>query len=189
MILFKRKYYGEKSDEELVALYVATNDSFCLGILYTRYGHLVLGTCMKYLRHSEEAEDTAMLVFEKLPARLLKHDIQHFKSWLYRVTKNDCLQLLRKKNYEVPLAENDYPAEENNLDALVVAENKLTALEEALPLLKGDQRACVELFYLHQLSYQAISEKLDMHLNAVKSAVQNGKRNLKIRLEERDEFK
>jgi DNA-directed RNA polymerase specialized sigma24 family protein len=38
-------------------------------------------------------------------------------------------------------------------------------------------------------SYQQISDELKMPLLKVKSAIQNGKRNLKIQLEDRNEFK
>jgi RNA polymerase sigma-70 factor (ECF subfamily) len=62
-------------------------------------------------------------------------------------------------------------------------------MEEMIPLLKADQRICVELFYLKELSYQQISDQLNLSLMQVKSAIQNGKRNLKLRLEERNEFK
>ena len=39
------------------------------------------------------------------------------------------------------------------------------------------------------MSYQQISDELNLSLMQIKSAIQNGKRNLKIQLEERNEFK
>jgi RNA polymerase sigma-70 factor (ECF subfamily) len=62
-------------------------------------------------------------------------------------------------------------------------------LEKAILELKEEQKICVELFYLKQFSYQRISEQLGISLKNVKSAIQNGKRNLKIRLEENHAFK
>ena len=143
---------------------------------------------MKYLKDPTEAEDVAMHIFEGLHFKLLKHDIAFFKSWLYMVTKNECFMLLRKKGKEYKGELKDV-ADETSEDIEQYREIKLSILEEILPTLKEDQRICIELFYLKGLSYQQISEELSMSLMKVKSAIQNGKRNLKIRLEERNEFK
>ena len=45
------------------------------------------------------------------------------------------------------------------------------------------------LFYLEEKSYQEISIELNISIMKVKSAIQNGKRNIKLQLEEKDEFK
>lgn len=189
MFLFKRKAYREKSDEELVAIYKNDQHTECIGILYERYGHLVMGTCMKYLKNVVDAEDVTMQIFETLHHKLLKHEITYFKSWLYMVTKNECFMLFRKKGIKTSSIEITELQDETNQDSLTIKEHKLSLLEEVIPLLKEEQRICIELFYLKELSYQQISDQLNMSLMNVKSAIQNGKRNLKIRLEERNEFK
>jgi len=66
-------------------------------------------------------------------------------------------------------------------------ELKLTKLEQAIRHLKDEQRICIELFYLQDKSYQEISDELNIPLNTVKSAIQNGKRNLKIWMESHEE--
>ena len=97
MLFSKRKKYKSLSDEELLSLYKEKQASEVLGEYYQRYGHLVMGTSMKYLRNKFDAEDLVMNLFEKLPNKLMSHNIANFKSWLYMVTKNECLMLLRKK--------------------------------------------------------------------------------------------
>lgn len=189
MFTFNRKQYREKSDEELVTLFKDEENSLYLGILYERYGHLVMGTCMKYLKNVTEAEDVTMHIFEGLHYKLVKHEINFFKSWLYMVTKNECFMLLRKKGKEIPTSGTIDMAQEEGQDDILLKEQKLSLLEETIPFLKDEQRICIELFYLKELSYQQISDQLNMSLMQVKSAIQNGKRNLKLRLEERNEFK
>ena len=189
MFSFGRKKYRELSDEELVSIYKQDQQSACLGILYERYGHLVMGACMKYLKNPTEAEDVTMHIFEGLHFKLVKHDITFFKSWLYMVTKNECFMLLRKKGREYTSDDIREVADEPSNEHALMNEIKISALEEVLPSLKEDQRICIELFYLKEQSYQQISEALKMSLMQVKSAIQNGKRNLKIRLEERNEFR
>ncbi len=70
------------------------SDSF--GLLFERYTHLVFGVCMKYLKNTYDAEDAVMGIFEKLMTDLKNHEVRDFKNWLYRVSKNHCLMILRK---------------------------------------------------------------------------------------------
>ena len=57
-----------------------------------------------------------------------------------------------------------------------------------MTLLKDEQHACIRLFYLEEKSYQQVSDELKLPLSKVKSAIQNGKRNLKLLLEQHHEF-
>ena len=54
--------------------------------------------------------------------------------------------------------------------------------------LKEDQRDFLVRFYIKNKSYQQISDALNISINQVKSALQNGKRNLKINLEKHSIF-
>jgi RNA polymerase sigma factor (sigma-70 family) len=189
MFGIKRKQYKLKTDDELVNLYKIEQSSLCIAIIYERYGHLVFGVSLKYLKNQEDAQDLTMKIFEELPDKILKHSIQYFKAWLYMVSKNECFMLLRKKGietstefiekYEGEITEEDEP----------MKEIQLQLLEKSIELLKPEQKICITLFYIKELSYQEISDELNIPLMKVKSAIQNGKRNIKIQLEEKDEFK
>jgi len=183
----KRRKYQQLSDKELIDLYITDRCEYTLPLLYERYAHLVMGSCMNYLKQAENAEDITMRIFGELGAKLLKHDVQHFKSWLYQVTRNECLQYLRKfKPYETTVInELNQPADEQDEQA-VILEGRLQLLEQAISHLKDEQKICVELFYLRQQSYNEISEQLSIPLNTVKSAIQNGKRNLKLWMERQE---
>lgn len=183
-----RKTYTSHSDEQLVALYKQKADKKIIGEIYVRYGHLVLGTCIKYLKNKQDAEDIAMLVFEKLPKIIVRHNIQYFKSWLYMVTKNECLMWLRKKGNVTAELKIELE-QEDELEIVQQKEVQLEAIESAILELKDEQKKCIELFYLERKSYSEITDILKMELKKVKSAIQNGKRNLKIKLEQREEFK
>ena len=92
----KRKKYKLKTDEELVDLFKNDRSSLCIAILYERYSHLVMGTCLKYLKNEVESQDITMQIFEDLHSKILKHNIQFFKSWLYMVTKKFCKNYLHQ---------------------------------------------------------------------------------------------
>jgi RNA polymerase sigma-70 factor (ECF subfamily) len=56
-------------------------------------------------------------------------------------------------------------------------------LNRAIDSLNDEQKLCIELFYLRDLSYKEITDQTGMNESKVKSHIQNGKRNLKIFLE------
>lgn len=186
MMLFgkARKYYRQMSDQELIACFLKERCEHTIPILYERYGHLVMGSCLKYVKQLENAEDITMRIFAELGDKLIKHSIQHFKSWLYQVTRNECLQFLRKhKPSEYSSIEQLEGHSEAQLEVVLEKEFQLQLMEQAIGSLKEEQKTCIELFYLQQLSYQEVSNTLNISLNTVKSAIQNGKRNIKIWME------
>ena len=162
-----------------------------IGILYKRYAHLVLGLSIKYLKDEDEAKDAVMHIFEKLMSDLLKYEVQYFKSWLYTFSKNHCLMVLRTKQsrlgkeIDLQIHASSFMETETNLhlNTYETREGEYNALDKAMGELNNEQRKCIELFYLKEKSYQEIAQSTGYTLNEVKSFIQNGKRNLKIKLE------
>ena len=185
----KQKKYKLKTDEELVTLYKLDRSSLCIAVIYERYGHLVMGTCMKYLKNEVESQDITMQIFEELHSKLLKHEINYFKSWLYMVTKNECFMFLRKSKSQNTTDFSESYDVEQTIEDVQSKEKSLELLENAIEDLKPEQKRCVKLFYLEEKSYQQISAELNLSLMQVKSAIQNGKRNIKLQLQKQDAFK
>ena len=128
-----------------------------------------------------------MHVFEKLLVDLKKHQIQNFKSWLYTYSKNYCLMQLRKKTKEISMddiSNFDSQLMESQQDSHLLKEKEvqLKQLETELSKLNNEQRECIKLFYFEERSYQEVADKTGYDLKKVKSYIQNGKRNLMIRL-------
>lgn len=184
-MIIQRRKYRLLSDEELVHAYASKPSRDILHVLYERYGHLVLGLCIKYLKQVQNAEDMCASIFEKLPSILIKHDIRFFKSWLYQVSRNECLMELRKKNPKFSEIEESKMIDKDNLglEEKQKQEAEINTMETALLELKEEQKQCITLFYLEEKSYQEISIALTMSIKAVKSHIQNGKRKLKIVME------
>ncbi len=65
-------------------------------------------------------------------------------------------------------------------------EGDLVALEECIEELKPDQKECVSSFFLQRNSYQKVAEQTGFEVKTVKSYIQNGKRNLKKCLEQKN---
>jgi len=177
-------------ETKLIEQYKTTKDIKFLSELYSSYMPLVYGVCLKYLKNRELAQDAVMDIFEKLLAELLKHDTpENFKTWLYVVCKNFCLMKLRSdgsenKAFKKMLSEfmdngfSMHPLDEDD-------ETDLTpALKKCMEKLKEQQRRCIEMFYYKKLCYREIADSLKLSEKKVKSDIQNGKRNLKICIEE-----
>ncbi|MCS6819102.1 MAG: sigma-70 family RNA polymerase sigma factor [Chitinophagales bacterium] len=183
--------YHQLPDEDLIHRYQNSHDAAYIGELYQRYVHLVYGVCLKYLKDEEKSKDAVMDIFEKLIKDLKRHHVKNFKPWLHTVVKNYCMmefrnesQTIRKKielqqsnllNVQRDM-ENDAFSHLNEVNE---KEWLLEHLHEGINELKEEQRRCIELFYLQGNSYQKISEITGFTLNEVKSHIQNGKRNLK----------
>ncbi len=182
--MFKlRRHIIKLTDEEIIELYQKNARNKYIAVLYERYYHLVFGVCLKYLTSIEESEDAVTLIFEKLIKDLKTAQINKFSGWLYMVSKNYCLQQLRKKKYstiDFTSLENVLQ-EENNLQ--LEKESVLELLESKIELLNEEQKKCITLFYLNKKSYTDIVSLTNYELKNVKSYIQNGKRNLKIMLE------
>lgn len=187
--------YNHFSDNELITEYKTTKNNVFVGILYKRYSHLVLGLSLKYLKDIDESKDAVMQIFEKLLTDLLRHNIEYFKSWLYTLSKNHCLMILRtrqsrlKKEIDLQVNADSFMETESNLHLNTTdeKEKQYTLLEKAIEELNEGQKKCIELFYLKEKSYNEIVDLTGYNLNEVKSFIQNGKRNLKIKLEKQSE--
>ena len=176
------------SDEELVHRYRNSHDTAYIGELYVRYTHLVYGVCLKYFRNDADAQDAVMQIFEKLIVELKKHHVETFRPWLHTVVKNHCMMHFRKEasasKKETQLINNVKASVENadidHQDTEQEKETMVQYLSTGLDTLKDEQRRCVELFYIKDMSYQQIVDETGYTMNEVKSYIQNGKRNLKI---------
>ena len=183
----------KRSDEELLLDFTSSGDLEILGDLYSEYMHLVYGVCIKYLKNRDESMDAVMQIFEKLIIEIPKHEILNFKNWLYVLTKNFCLMKLRSQKYDTEKIQNwindtqifmetvpgMHPIDEERPDL-----DK--ELQDCIERLKEEQKECIKMFYFDNMSYSEIGDNLRLDEKKVKSYLQNGKRNLKICLEEKN---
>ena len=177
--------YKQYSDSELIFVIRTDFHSNLLGELYSRYSHLVFGVGLKILGNKQDSEDMTMQLFMQLVDKIQKQEIQNFKSWLYRVTLNECYMRLRKtKNiHESAIDEAHlYVMEHENYDTSNLDCYDIN-MENGLNQLKIEHRTAIQLFYIEEKSYVDISAIQGWDLKMVKSYIQNAKRNLKIILQ------
>ncbi len=190
MLLKILRKQSDYSDEQLVVRYQKSGDLYYVGLLFERYNEMTVSLCLNYLKNETDAEDAAMDCFELLVKDLKGTSVKQFGAWYYTVVRNLLLKTKRQreKRYYTPIVEGYHDeAEEDQLLLSLFEQDKpeLTAmLEDVFDNLKPLQRKCVDLFYLKQKSYIEIANELKISEKEVKSHLQNGKRKLKIVLNE-----
>lgn len=155
--------------------------------MYQKYMHLVYGVALKYLKQPEDAQDCVLNIYEELITKLKKHQVENFKAWLYQLTKNHCLGILRSKKIipvNIDLASVQFH-ENDHLDDVIENELNMQKMEYCLTKLESQQRKVIELFYKQDKCYREIAEETGLEANRVRSFLQNGRRNLRICMEKR----
>lgn len=179
----------EISDKELVDAFKQTGDIQQLSTLYQRYMDLVFGVSLKYFKNAEQAKDTVMEIFNELNTKLKLHQVDNFKGWLHILTKNYCLMQLRSpKNLKTVEFAPAFMQSSQNMhleNEAFEKEENLKKLQHCIALLPDEQQQAIKLFYLQSKCYNEIVQITGFDWNRVRSYIQNGKRNLKICMEEK----
>ncbi len=186
--MFLRKDISKQEDDELLRHYAKSGKTEYFGELYHRYIPLVYGLCLKYLQDADKAQDAVMQLFEELLPKVSGYDIQNFRTWLYSVARNHCLQILRKEHREIPIDFSVQVMESDEVLHLLEEEGdeeQLEALKYCIEKLPEPQRVSITHFFMDEMSYADIVEMTGYSLKGVKSFIQNGKRNLSICVKKR----
>lgn len=136
---------------------------------------------LKMTNDPTEADDLTIEAFGKAFASLHLYTPTHaFSTWLFSIASNNCVDFIRKKKlqtvylddirvgssdevYEYPI-----PSEANNPEEAVIKDQRVQMLRDVVRQLKPRYRQLVELRYFEELSYEEISEKLNMPIGTVK---------------------
>ncbi len=188
LAFIREKEKNNYSDAELVNLYRTDADLNILSTLYQRYMDLIYGVCVKYLKDPEASKDAVINIYEELISKLKLHEVNNFKSWLYTLSRNHCLMQLRKEKSHttVEIPEKFMQSEEMlHLEGVLQKEEQLNSMEKCLEQLSAEQKTCVTLFYLEGKCYNDITGQTGIEWNKVRSNIQNGRRNLKLCMEQK----
>jgi RNA polymerase sigma-70 factor (ECF subfamily) len=156
-------------------------DEAAFRTLFERHARSMVAYCHHYVRNRARAEELAQDVFLKLhgAARHYRPSAR-FRTFLYRIASNHCLNELRRGEYQAHAAdERDGGAPD--LDALpgpaATPEEEASgralgrAVGDLLDRLPPKQRAAFTLCRFEGLSYEEIAEVLEVSVPAVKSLV------------------
>lgn len=180
------------SDKELIDAYKSSNNSNYVSTLYQRYMELVFGVCLKYFKDGERSKDAVMDIYEEICKKLKQHEVDNFKGWLHVLARNYCLMQLRSpRNLKTTEFNADFMQSNQTAhleNGVLEKEENFKKLEDCMETLAIEQKQSIELFYLQKKCYNEIAAITGFEWNKVRSYIQNGKRNLKICMEEKKIF-
>jgi RNA polymerase sigma-70 factor, ECF subfamily len=189
---------GAPDDRELVRRGQA-GDKEAFEELVRRHQHRVFAVAGGILRRREDVEDIAQQVFVKAYFSLKRFDQRAaFSTWLYKITVNECWDLLRKKKVRPLLYESDLSEEQvqqfsasETLDSGAQdVSDKLEAQQQVENLLQGlDERDRVMLILkeVEGFAIGEIAEILDLNANTVKVRLFRARRRIVNQVRRRKE--
>ncbi len=155
-------------------------DETAFASLVEVYEKKVYHQALRLLNQPEDAADVTQEVFWKVWQGLPHFQgSAAFSTWLYRLTDNACIDLIRKEKKrrgDVPLEELP-PDGALTIDAAPTPHEALErqelhqAVEKGLSALSEEHRRVLVLREINGLSYQQIAETLDLDLGTVKSRI------------------
>ena len=181
----------DAEDVRLMQL-VSGGDTSAFEKLIERHQSLVAGTVARMLGSNSDVEDIAQQVFIRVWKSARRYVPRaKFTTWLLKITRNLVFNELRrsKRHAHVPLqtepGAEEFPLKDttNPTPDASLLENELQrAIEEAITELPESQRMALILRRYEQLSYEEISEVLDLSVPAVKSVLFRARTELRARL-------
>lgn len=135
------------------------------------------------LKDAAEAEDATQEAFVKLWNNRDSIDRERIKPWLMRVTRNHCLDRLRRRRPEQPFE--DYLSVEERGPMHGAEQNELGAwLKSAIAGLKEPYRTLVVLRDIQQHSYEEMASVTELTLSQVKVYLHRARKQLREQLAE-----
>ncbi|MEE9438673.1 MAG: sigma-70 family RNA polymerase sigma factor [Saprospiraceae bacterium] len=172
------------TDETIILAYKKSGNKRLLSPLFKKYNDKLFGLAYYYLHNRESAIDTVMEAYEVVLKSIDSKEITYYKGWVQSICRNICLKKIRDDKKFEELAEISDDFMESDTDP-VYNDETIDNILELLPQLKEKQHVCVKAFYLESQSYEDIANNYGMTFKEVKSAIQNGKRNLKLMFEKK----
>lgn len=151
--------------------------------LVRAYRNDVFALSYHFVRNREEAWDISQEVFIKA-FRSLKHfrGEASFKSWLLRITANQCKDQLKKRRLDTVSFEEaiqtDAPGAELGPARQSEAHELGAAIEKAVASLPVKHRTAFILREMEGLSYQEMAEAMDCNLGTVMSRLHHARKKL-----------
>ncbi len=172
--------HKELTDEEVVRLYLQTQRSDYFSMLYKRYASKVFGKCISILKDYDEAKDAVQDIFVKIMSNLANFgERAKFSTWIYSITYNYCIDIIRKKKKEKTLFSDDIErapdiAAEDVPDEFLL-EMEVKHLKTVLEMLATDDRMILLMKYQDDMSIREIADVLKKTESAVKMKIKRAK--------------
>ena len=184
--------YINFTDEELVEKAVG-EDPQAFGEIVRRWERKIFALCFGMLGREDDAGDAAQEAFVAAYRNRKKfRGDAKVSSWLHRIAVNQCLTIKRRQKSR---AEDLLDDDDGSEDRVFVAAasyspanraektERLSLVRSAVGALPGELRQIVVMKEFEEMTFQEISETLDVPLSTVKSRLYTALKQLKMKLE------
>ncbi len=150
--------------------------------LMDRYRESIYYMMLKMVKNPDDADDLTIEAFGKAFSRLEQYSPSFaFSTWLFKIASNNCIDFIRKKRLKLTSMDtgmmNDdgevifIDAKSSTMDPeeTIIHGQKVVHMRMLVSKLKPRYRELVEKRYFEELSYEEISEELNLPLGTVKA--------------------
>jgi RNA polymerase sigma-70 factor (ECF subfamily) len=182
--------YKDLKDEEVVVM-VQNGNANMFGEVMKRYEVKMRRYATRFFREKEEITDLVQDVFIKVYTNIQSFDqSQRFSPWIYRIAHNEFVNKIAWKSirHYVPIDTEDFipqfAATENVMREAIKTDEK-SIMEKYLGELDYKYKTPIIMFYYEDLSYDEISEIMQIPPNTVGVRIKRGKDRLKEIIEKK----
>jgi len=169
-------------DYKLVRRAVEEGDQKAYAELMARYKDSIYYMLLKMVNNRDDAEDLTIEAFGKAFRNIKQYTPDYaFSTWLFKIPTNNCTDFIRKKRKMLLSIDRGFENEEGqdmtlevrsdgpSPDDVMMKKQKVLMMKDVVEKLKPRYRRLVELRYYQELSYEEISEELNLPLGTVKA--------------------
>tara|TARA_R110002096_G_scaffold28336_7_gene85910 strand:- start:3024 stop:3653 length:630 start_codon:yes stop_codon:yes gene_type:complete len=169
-------------DDKLVSSALSGNEG-AYKKLVDKYDRPIYFHIKKMIREQELVEDLVQEVFMKAFNNLKTYSNEYaFSTWLYRIATNHTIDYLRKKKLKTLSINDPYKTKDGEVeiqlpddtyatDKKIIKKERKVIIHEAIDNLPEKYRMVIKLRHMEELSYDEISEQLDLPLGTVKAHI------------------
>ena len=176
-------HLSDKAKKDLSLVEAAIKgDQSAYAELIERYRDSIYFMMLKMVKNADDADDLTIEAFGKAFNRLKQYSPNYaFSTWLFKIASNNCIDFIRKKRIKLTSMDSGVKTDEGEtmyIDARSTAKDpeqevmhnqKVKHMRELVSKLKPRYRVLVEKRYFEELSYEEISQELDLPLGTVKA--------------------
>ena len=198
IILVRKKSDGHEwmfkklTDEQLVKMSVTENPE-AFGEIVKRWERKIFALCFGMLSREDDARDAAQECFIAAYRNLKNfRGDSRVSSWLHRIAVNQCLTIKRRAKTRLE----DFLSDEDGAEERVFVAparlspsrtteqvERLAIIRQAVVSLPPDLRQVIVMKEFEEMTFQDISETLELPLSTVKSRLYTALKQLRMKLE------
>lgn len=169
-------------DYNLVKKAIEQSSQSAYTSLMERYRDSIYHTMLKMVHNHDDAEDLTIEAFGKAFHKLSSYTPNYaFSTWLFKIATNNCIDFIRKQKMKtLSIDEPMFETGEEDFSKLlkttalnpeesIMMEQRSNSLRLMIEKLQGKYRQMIEMRYFEELSYQEISEKMNLPIGTVKA--------------------